>query len=102
MPKASSPATIEKWETTIRKQQASGMSVNRWCREHQIVASAFHYWKGKLCLGPRLDKSHFTELSDPRETNSVLECGDVRICLNKDFDPVSLKQCLILLQEVKC
>jgi hypothetical protein len=102
MPKASSPETIAKWETTIRKQQASGMSVNHWCREHQIVASVFHYWKGKLCLEPRLDKSHFTELSDPQKSEIVLECEGIRICLGRDFDSVTLKQCLILLQEVKC
>ena len=62
----SKPISSEKrkqWEDVIRQQQASGLSVRRWCHENQIIETSFRYWKDRLYPKP-LNASCFTELSD--------------------------------------
>jgi len=36
------------WQSVIRKQQASGMSVSAFCRQHEVPESSFYSWKRKL------------------------------------------------------
>jgi hypothetical protein len=40
-----------KWRETVRRQQDSGLSIVRFCRENQIVYSTFYAWKRRLA-GP--------------------------------------------------
>jgi transposase-like protein len=36
------------WQDVIRKQQASGLSVSAFCRQHEVPLSSFYNWKRKL------------------------------------------------------
>jgi len=36
------------WQSVMRKQQASGMSVSAFCRQNDVSASTFYNWKRKL------------------------------------------------------
>ena len=45
------PRSLEReeyWQSVIRKQQASGMSVSAFCRQHEVPESSFYGWKRKL------------------------------------------------------
>ena len=96
MPRLSSRTHQLRWEALIRKQQESGLSVARGCRENQIVPSTFHYWKGKLQL---LTRNNFLELAHEK-TPIAIECNHFRIRVEHGFDPDILKQCLVLLRQV--
>ncbi|WP_422133859.1 IS66 family insertion sequence element accessory protein TnpA [Endozoicomonas sp. ALD040] len=36
------------WQERIQAWQASGLSQNAWCKQHDIRVSKFGYWKRKL------------------------------------------------------
>ncbi len=36
------------WQVVIREQQASGLSVSAFCRQHEVPLSSFYKWKRKL------------------------------------------------------
>ena len=46
--KESSPEEVAEWKERIEKQSKSGLSIEKWCRENQLKAYVFHYWKVKL------------------------------------------------------
>ena len=98
-------ASLEKrraWEERIRLQKESGLSVERWCRDHQVSYHGFIYWKKRLNPSPPLSRSSFTELSDAKGTGIVIEHRGIRIHLDKHFEPATLKRCLAVLKEIKC
>ena len=43
MPISPSPEKRLEWETKLRQQKESGLSVDRWCRENQVTSTAFYY-----------------------------------------------------------
>lgn len=89
------------WAKKLRQQYESGLSVLKWCRENQVSLNAFYYWKHKLSA-QFIDRSSFTELVDTKATPLVLEYREIRIHLDKDFDPQTLKRCLKTLREITC
>lgn len=44
-------ATPEQWLQRIKSWQDSGLSQAAWCRQNDVKASRFGYWKKKLCIG---------------------------------------------------
>lgn len=36
------------WQGRIRQQKESGLSIEKWCRDHQITSHAYRYWKERL------------------------------------------------------
>lgn len=106
MPKSSSPEKAQKWREHILKQEKSSSSISSWCHQNNISTHVFHYWRNKLY--PKRDRkvdlsrNCFTELIDRQGTGITLECQDIRIHLDKQFDPSTLKQCLKILKEIKC
>jgi hypothetical protein len=83
-------------------QKESGLSIERWCRENHISPHTFYYWRDSLFPKPLPSHLNFAELSNAKETGIVIECGNLRIRLDRHFDPSILKQCLVLLMEIKC
>lgn len=106
MPKSFSSEKTQEWKERILKQRKSGFSVNSWCLQNNISTHTFYYWKDKLYPknGCKVDLSHtcFTELIDQQGTGITLEYQEIRIHLDKQFDPSTLKQCLKILKEIKC
>lgn len=93
------PLTAEQkndWLQRIQKQQTSGLSIQKWCKENQIPIHAFYYWKKRLTPTPPFNRSHFTELVAPKACTVTMEFQDTRIHIESS----TLKQCLSLLEEL--
>jgi hypothetical protein len=97
----SSPEKIRAWEETILQQQKSGLSIERWCRENQVVVCQFHYWKSKL-FPRQITASGFKELPQARDVGLTIDCDGIRIHLDPDFDSTTLKRCLAVIKEMRC
>jgi transposase-like protein len=85
----------EEWSQIIDRQQASGMTVARYCRERGITECSFYNWKKKLRVGspsrPRhLPTPAFVEVtpSNPAKTDGIeiLLCDSRRLRVSPGFD----------------
>ena len=45
------------WRSLMSKQEASGMSISAFCRQHEVPESSFYNWKRKLKQRRREDAS---------------------------------------------
>ncbi|OGN55769.1 MAG: hypothetical protein A3D96_01640 [Chlamydiae bacterium RIFCSPHIGHO2_12_FULL_44_59] len=36
------------WNRLIEEQCQSGLSIEKWCRQQNLISHTFHYWKDKL------------------------------------------------------
>ena len=102
MPIPSSPEKRLEWETKLRQQKESGLSVDRWCRENQVTSTSFYYWKERLYPKPLITQSSFAELTEAKGAAIAIEYREFRIHVDRTFDSVALKRCLSLLKEIKC
>ena len=100
----------QQWKDHILKQRESGLSIVCWCRQNNILSQAFYYWQRKLFPKPILDRSDFTEVEDGKSseafdlkgTGITIEYHGIIIHLEKQFDHLTLKQCLTALKEAAC
>ena len=88
------------WATKIRSQKESGFSINEWCHKNQITKGSFHYWKSRLQLETELSRSSFTELPMDQGTGISIEYQGLRILIDKSFDPLTLRNCLLALRGI--
>lgn len=109
MPRPASEEVQQQWKERILSQRVSGLSVAAWCRQHNIACPAFQYWQDKLFPRKSIERSAFKEIVEnqedafPKQTTGVLlKYMKVAIHLEKDFDPITLKQCLQILKESIC
>lgn len=93
------PNTREEWKVLIKAQQESRLSIRQWCQEKGISSSAFYYWKKKLSIQKPLTRSSFTEIIEQQQKAVVIEYQDMRIILERGFDPEVLKSCLEMLRK---
>ena len=89
------------WEDKISQQKASGKSIAEWCRDNQVHPRSFYYWRLR-CFPKDIDRSCFTELTNEKSTGISIEYQGIRIFLDKDFDLITLKNCLTALRGIKC
>lgn len=101
MPKPASQEKRQDWAEKIRTQQASGLSIEKWCRAHQVKSSVFHYWKETLSVQPPLSRLSFAEIPSSKESSLSIEFHKCRIHFSH-FDSTVLRSCLVLLKEVLC
>jgi hypothetical protein len=87
------PEKIQEWKERILQQQNSGLSIARWCQEHQVAVGQFNYWKSKL-FPRQIEATGFTEIVDTKNTGVAIEYGGMRIHLDPNFDATTLKRCL--------
>ena len=102
MSKPVSPEKKQEWREKILQQQSSGLSIEKWCREHQVKSHLFYYWKDRLFPKNSLTHFSFTELTDSKKDIIALEYRSFRIYLDRYFDPSFLKRCLEALKNVRC
>ena len=102
MPKPVSTEKKIEWETKIRQQRESGLSIDRWCRQNQVTSYSFHYWKNRLQPKTELTRSCFTELPIDQGTGISIEYQGIRILIEKSFDPATLQNCLSALRGLQC
>lgn len=98
MPKPISEEKKIEWETKIRLQRESGLSIERWCRQNQSTPCSFYYWRDRLFPKTQLTRSCFTELPADKGTGIVIEYQGIRIIIDKAFDPAALRSCLMALR----
>jgi len=101
MPQPTSPEKQLKWKEQIQKQQASGLSVDKWCLQHQIRPHTFHYWKDKL-FPKSLCRSSFAELNTKQNSSISLQCPGLYVRLGPDCAPTLRKQIFALFMELPC
>ncbi len=93
----------QEWAERIRIQKESGQTIARWCREHNVIYSAFMYWRERFDPSSILNRSSFKEVSDCSEKPGILiEYRGVHIALSKNFDSATLIQCLRVCRESLC
>jgi len=110
MPQPFSEEQKQQWKERILKQRESGFSIASWCRKNNIVIHNFYYWQDKLFPKTILDRSAFTEIPDQnrtvvpdlKKTGIIIEYQQIRIHLDRHFEPKTLKQCLEVLKEILC
>lgn len=109
MSQSSSEEKKEQWKELVLKQRDSGLSIQRWCRQNQVVVHNFYYWRDKL-FPKTLTRSSFVEIDPTNEGNSsfakqtkiTIEFREIRIHLEHQFDFSILEQCLKALKEMRC
>ena len=117
------------WRSLISKQEASGMSVSAFCRQHEVPESSFYSWKRKLKQRRREDElSHESksqerprrdmprnntaatfvplELHAPpavaRANGEVVLSDGCRIIVSSQCDPGWLREIIQVVQERAC
>ena len=45
---ATSQIRMQNWVSIIQDQKSSGLTINEYCREHQISRNAYFYWLRKI------------------------------------------------------
>jgi hypothetical protein len=94
---------ITHWRAIMRNQSASGLSVAAFCREHDIRAHQFHWWRHRLRKIDSLAKeSGFIKLvpiSTPQPSGIRIHLsGGVFIEVEQGFDPPTLRAAVETLQ----
>lgn len=92
----------QEWNELIQNQRRSASTVANWCRKNNVTVPQFYYWQRRLKENPVLTRESFAELVDNKDPGITLEFRDVRIHLTRQFDPMTLKNCLQALQGIKC
>lgn len=91
--------TAQQWRDLIARQRSSGLSIEDFCRHHQLASSTFFAWRRKL---GEQDASAFVELTPaveltppPRPLVASIELmlpGDVVVHVREGFDAMLLRQ----------
>ncbi|MES2200430.1 MAG: hypothetical protein V4489_09750 [Chlamydiota bacterium] len=84
----------QKWKVLVEEWQLSGTSVRKWCREHKISNSAFHYWKARFLPVAKSRQSSFVELHEEKRSRIEMEFGGIKVYVEDDFDENLLVRCL--------
>ncbi len=58
------------WLGVIRDQRASGLSISAFCRDRQVAAASFFYWRRKFAERP-LDNASIRQDKAPREESAA-------------------------------
>jgi len=101
MPRPASEDAKREWTNLIEQQRKSGLSIEKWCLQHQIRPHTFHYWKEKL-LAKSLQTTSFTELNVKRPDAITLQACGIHIRIGGDCNPNLRKQIFALFSEGSC
>jgi hypothetical protein len=84
--KIESPVRL-KWREIVERQQASGLSAVRFCRENQIVYSSFFAWKRRLASPAQAFIEARVVESRPRAGGIQIRLGNGRrLIVRRGFD----------------
>lgn len=106
-------ARIEKlrcsWKERIGDWQESGLSQSEYCRRHNLKFHQFVYWRRKYAPAPvSTDQTEIVELpfglraasglsTEARSSIRLALGNGYRIEVERDFDPIALRQLIHLL-----
>lgn len=100
MGKIINPQHRMEWEMKISAQKVSGLSIAQWCKENQLEAHTFYYWRDRYF--PKEKLLSFSELKSNKSTGITLEHDDLRIHLEANFDPLVFRRLMQALTGLKC
>ena len=90
----------ERWSELIAAQARSGQSISCFCRSHHLTESQYYYWRKRLGSASAFEQPQpaggFVELREPAhdDTGVWIGLGRLRIGLDPDFDPATLRRLL--------
>lgn len=84
------------WSQRVEQWQASGLTAQGWCREHELNYHSFLYWKNKSV------KARFIELTAESQAALEIQCEDIRLFIKTDFDELTLLRCLKAIRASRC
>jgi hypothetical protein len=93
------------WTEIIRRREESGLCVARFCREREIPAWKYHYWRRRLSVRSGTEGG-FVEVSFSERSHSSglwfdLPSG-IRLMVDRDFDGVELARVLHVVGGGRC
>lgn len=80
----------EHWERIIRRQQASGLSIQRFCRQEHLACATFFHWKRRLrpahpgAQASAFPAVNFAAVQVVPELPGRLPAGTIEIVLGRD------------------
>jgi len=93
------------WKEQIEAWQGSGLQQTEYCRQNNLKYHRFTYWKEKLIRPAEppvcLVEVPFEQTIPPRASSGSLGlvlANGYRIEVDRDFDPVALKQLIHVLE----
>jgi len=87
------------WREVIRRQQSSGLSIAKFCRQEGLAQASFYNWRKKLAAD---NDSLFLELQLPKLDNAApceIVLPDCRVVVPPGFDADSLRRLLDVLRQ---
>lgn len=87
MAKQTQASRQEYWQQTIQRQQASGLSIQRFCRQEHLATATFFQWKRKFRqASPAAEASvaatvHFAAVRVVPEASAAMPAGTLEIVL---------------------
>lgn len=102
------------WSEVFQLQQASGLSIRKFCRHQPFTEGSFYYWKRKLFQDPELVESSgssFVELAFPFDDSITgPQAKDIQITFGQStsivfspgIDPVYMRSIFRLVRQELC
>ena len=63
----------QSWLQMIQAQKASGLTIDRWCRENDIGVKTFYYRQHRLRLEAGDQMTQFVEINQPAKAGQYLD-----------------------------
>ena len=101
MSRSASSVMRSAWKERISDQRTSGLTIKQWCKNHRVSIQQFYYWK-KRVTETNSERLSFVELVEEQKDGINIECGNLKIRLEKGFDAVTLRDCLSVLRKITC
>ncbi len=92
------------WFDRLQEWKASGLGLDRWCRENSHRFYQARYYKRKFERKSAPSVRIFTEVEEDKPLGGklVVQVGEVRIEVEKGFDPLLLRDVIMILRGVLC
>jgi hypothetical protein len=90
MAKQTRASRREYWQQTIQRQQASGLSIQRFCRREHLATATFFQWKRRFrqaSPGPEASEAaavNFAAVRIVPEASAATPTGTIEIVLGRD------------------
>ena len=98
------------WKAHIEDWKASGLKQSRYCWQHDLTLHQFVYWRKKYDPASKTAPISLVRVDLPAQTFHrpvpsparlrLIVGGDRRIEVDRDFDPVALKQLIQTLERL--
>jgi len=87
-------ATEEEWRKRFLQQERSGASVSSWCKQHDISANQYFYWRKRLSDRSESEEAgKFIRLAKGEPVELIVS-DNICIRVPANFDEASLKRLL--------